>query len=68
MAALPEWRAGPTSTLVGTITTSATSTVSAHAAGTTAAAAAPEGRASACAIKASLLNTYKSPYLQKSLL
>ena len=69
MATLPEWRAGPTSALVGTITTSATSTVSAHAAGTTAAAAAPEGRASACAIKASLLNrvhikvhTCKSPY------
>ena len=46
MAALPEWRAGPTSTLVGTITTSATSTMSTHAAGT--AAAAP---ASACTIE-----------------
>jgi hypothetical protein len=33
MATLPEWRAGPTSALVGTITTSATSTVSATSTG-----------------------------------
>ena len=58
MATLPEWRAGPTSALVGTITTSATSTAPAHAAGTT--AAAPEGRASACAIK---VHTYKKACL-----
>ena len=47
MATLPEWRAGPTSALVGTITTSATSTVPARAEGTT---TAPEGSASTCTI------------------
>ena len=47
MATLPEWRAGPTSALVGTITTSATSTVPA---GTTTTTTAPEGRASTCTI------------------
>ena len=50
MATLPEWRAGPTSALVGTITTSATSTVPARAAGTTTTTTAPEGRASTCTI------------------
>ena len=50
MATLPEWRAGPTSALVGTITTSATSTLPAGAAGTTTTTAAPEGRASTCTI------------------
>ena len=47
MATLPEWRAGPTSALVGTITTSATSTAPAGATTTT---TAPEGRASTCTI------------------
>ena len=50
MATLPEWRAGPTSALVGTITTSATSTVPARAARTTTTTTAPEGRASTCTI------------------
>ena len=50
MVTLPEWRAGPTSALVGTITTSATSTVPARAARTTTTTTAPEGRASTCTI------------------